>query len=103
MKGEIEVAIETTREYLKEESPIDLCCGLLGRLEFLYQAGIELQRLDLQKLVKKTFSSILLARKKREGNAFFYPSLMKGEAGLGYALLRQIDRNRILPNLLVLD
>jgi lantibiotic modifying enzyme len=82
-----------------------LCCGALGSVEFLTEAGIALGRKDLRDLASRRLMSVLSAATKRGdyrwsgGNREFNPGLFRGLAGIGYTALRQIDET--LPNVLL--
>ena len=70
-----------------------LCCGRLGRADFLITAGLRLGRLDLCKAAE-TLCSETVTRALREGryatgaDEGFRPGLFQGASGIGYELLR---------------
>jgi lantibiotic modifying enzyme len=82
-----------------------LCCGALGGIELLCEAGSSLGRSDLREFAARR----LLAVVKRAANTGDYAwnsgtrqfnlGLFRGLAGVGYTLLRQT--NSALPNVLI--
>jgi type 2 lantibiotic biosynthesis protein LanM len=86
--------------------PVDtLCCGTLGSIEFLCEAGDALVRPDLRDLASRRLLSVLETAKSNgdyrwnTGNRRFNLGLFRGLAGIGYTLLRQVDGS--LPNVLI--
>ena len=94
---------------LNVPTPVDtLCCGTLGGIEFLCEAGGVLERGDL----RDTAAQRLLAVVERagatgdyrwnNGKRQFNLGLFRGLAGVGYTLLRQAaEPNTPLPNVLI--
>ena len=89
-------------------SPVDtLCCGTLGIVEFFCEAAGVLQCDDLQHLALQRLQSMIeMARhagdyRWNSGTEKFNLGLFRGLSGLGYTLLRQVDRS--LPNVLIWD
>ena len=94
---------------LNVPTPVDtLCCGTLGGIEFLCEAGGALERGDL----RDTAAQRLLAVVERagatgdyrwnNGKRQFNLGLFRGLAGVGYTLLRQAaEPNTPLPNVLI--
>jgi type 2 lantibiotic biosynthesis protein LanM len=84
-----------------------LCCGTLGSVEFLCEAGDLLGRNDLQELAKRELASVLqYAADKGDyrwnsGERRFNLGLFRGMAGVGYTALRQVDPS--LPNVLIFE
>jgi class II lanthipeptide synthase len=84
-----------------------LCCGTLGSVEFLCEAGDQLGRNDLQELAKRELASVLqYATDKGDyrwnsGERRFNLGLFRGMAGVGYTALRQVDPS--LPNVLIFE
>jgi class II lanthipeptide synthase len=82
-----------------------LCCGTLGSVEFLCEAGVVLGREDLREIASRQLMSVLESASSRgdyrwnSGNRNFNLGLFRGLAGVGYTSLRQADRS--LPNVLV--
>jgi type 2 lantibiotic biosynthesis protein LanM len=84
-----------------------LCCGTLGSIEFLCEAGDALGRREMQDLASRRLMAVVEnARATGDyrwnvGNRRFNVSLFRGLAGAGYTLLRRADRS--LPNVLLWD
>ena len=84
-----------------------LCCGTLGSIELLREAGVTLRRRDLNELASRRLSAVLQNAKSagdyrwNSGNRRFNLGLFRGLAGVGYACLRQVDGT--LPNILIWD
>jgi type 2 lantibiotic biosynthesis protein LanM len=106
---ELEIALRTTAAHPLEHMD-HLCCGNLGRLEVLNEAGTRLNRPELlgQALAGAT---TLLRRAAAAGEFGCFPSptpgvehpgFFQGLSGIGYALLRLAAPGR-LPNVLLLD
>jgi lantibiotic modifying enzyme len=86
--------------------PIDsLCCGTLGSVEFLREAGQALARGDLADLASRRFAQIIAAAASNgdyrwnTGKSDFNIGFFRGVAGVGYTALREVDRS--LPNVLL--
>lgn len=70
-----------------------LCCGRMGRADFLFSAGLRLGRRDLceaaESIGRDTVTSALAAGRYRTGtDEGFRPGLFQGASGIGYQLLR---------------
>jgi lantibiotic modifying enzyme len=82
-----------------------LCCGTLGSIEFLREAGDAMDRPDLRdegtRLLRTIVETAHQAGDFRwsSGTGRFNLGLFRGIAGVGYTLLREVDRS--LPNVLV--
>ncbi|WP_122498812.1 type 2 lanthipeptide synthetase LanM, partial [Mycobacterium attenuatum] len=82
-----------------------LCCGTLGSVEFLSEAGTLLGRDDLRDLAARRVAGVISAAATRGdyrwsgGTRRFNPGMFQGLAGVGYTILRRIDDS--LPNVLV--
>ncbi len=96
---EIEVAIQSTIQHL-DQGGITLCCSLLGRLEFLREASKTMPNLSgsIERAIRNIYAQI-----ESPFSEVYRPSFMQGQAGLGYTLLRLIDKNEVLPQVLLLD
>ena len=85
--------------------PVDtLCCGTLGSVEFLCEAGEALQRSDLRELAARRLAAVLQSAtagdyRWNSGSRKFNLGLFRGLAGVGYTLLRRLDAT--LPNVLI--
>jgi|GEM_PF-2933286 len=96
--NDIDIAVETTKNNLV--TGIDhYCCGNVGRIDFLIEASIVLNRSDLLDIAENAISEIL-QNKNNSGyyRTFEHPdlclenlSLFKGTSGIGYILLRSIE------------
>jgi type 2 lantibiotic biosynthesis protein LanM len=84
-----------------------LCCGTMGSVEFLCEAGDLLGRTDLQELAKRELASVLQYAadtgdyRWNSGERRFNLGLFRGMAGVGYTALRQVDPS--LPNVLIFE
>ena len=87
-----------------------LCCGTLGSVEFFCEAGdvlgqSDLGQSDLGELASQRLLAVLQAAASagdyrwNSGGGQFNLGLFRGLAGVGYSLLRRIDRS--LPNVLI--
>ena len=82
-----------------------LCCGTLGVLEFLREAGAVLNMKELTELAMRRLPPVLRAASANGDYRFgcggrrFNLGLFRGIAGLGYGMLRAADCT--LPNILV--
>lgn len=95
VRMDIENAILTTLAAAPSE--VDhLCCGNLGRIDFLLEASLRLGRPDLMKEALRHATSVV-CRATQEGRYRLHAqafgvndssSLFQGTAGIGYALLR---------------
>lgn len=82
-----------------------LCCGTLGNVEFLCEAGDALARPDLRALAAQRLAAVLQTAaatgdyRWNSGKRQFNLGLFRGLAGVGYTALRQVDAS--LPNVLI--
>jgi lantibiotic modifying enzyme len=106
--GSVAVDIENAAEGVRQNQPaaVDtLCCGTLGGIEFLCEAGTALGRDDLRALAAERLGAVLQAAaatgdyRWNSGKGRFNLGLFRGIAGVGYTLLRRIDG--ALPNVLI--
>ncbi|MFB2880641.1 type 2 lanthipeptide synthetase LanM family protein [Floridanema aerugineum] len=104
IRQDIEAAINTTKQH--GLSNIDhLCCGNLGRIEFLFTAGRKLNRPELIETAKQQAAQVV-ARAKQRGHfgygscLTFHPGFFQGASGIGYELLR-LAYPDILPSVLL--
>lgn len=81
------------------------CCGTLGNIEFLCEAGHALGRGDLLDLASQRMAEVMANAQAsgdyvwNVGKRRFNLGLFRGLSGVGYACLRQADRS--LPNVLI--
>jgi type 2 lantibiotic biosynthesis protein LanM len=82
-----------------------LCCGTLGGVEFLCEAGDALGRPDLRELAASRLAAVLETAASRgdyrwnSGKRQFNLGLFRGLAGIGYTSLRQVDGS--LPDVII--
>jgi type 2 lantibiotic biosynthesis protein LanM len=92
IRQDIEAAINTTKQ--QKLTGIDhLCCGNMGRVEFLLTASRKLSRPDLLEDAMQIASQVV-ARANQKGHfgygpiLTFHPGFFQGASGIGYQLLR---------------
>ncbi len=87
-----------------------LCCGTLGRIEFMCEAADALKRGDLHELAARRLMTVLQRAattgdyRWNAGKRQFNLGLFRGLSGVGYTLLRQaalLDGGPSLPNVLI--
>jgi type 2 lantibiotic biosynthesis protein LanM len=104
IRQDIEAAINTTLNY--RLSDIDhLCCGNMGRLEFLFTAGRKLNRPELIDSAMKLASQVVAHAEQKGHYGYglildFHPGFFQGASGIGYELLR-LAYPDILPSVLL--
>jgi lantibiotic modifying enzyme len=104
MRADIAAAIHATKTIPRSETD-HLCCGNLGRIEFLHTAGLRLSRADLVTEAQDRLSEIVVGARQRNSYGYgrmpaFIPGLFQGAAGIGYELLR-IARADLVPSVLL--
>ncbi len=92
-------------------TPVDtLCCGTLGGVEFLCDAGVTLKRGDLRETAARRLMAVVARAaatgdyRWNNGKRQFNLGLFRGLSGVGYTLLRQAaiaDTSAALPNVLI--
>ncbi|NEO41864.1 MAG: type 2 lantipeptide synthetase LanM [Moorea sp. SIOASIH] len=107
--SDIEVALETTKQYAVSSLDVDfLCCGSLGRTELFVVASQKLGNQEWLTTAREQAASVI-ARAKNNGsyallphlpNSVFSPNFFKGSAGVGYQLLR-LASPESLPSVLI--
>ena len=104
LRADVERALKGTEQGWP--NAIDtLCCGTLGSIEFLCEAGNALGRTDLRDLAARRMLTIVEAAASSgdyrfsAGNGQFNLGLFRGLAGVGYTLLRRVDA--CLPNVMI--
>ena len=92
IRQDIEAAINTTKQ--QKLTGVDhLCCGNMGRVEFLLTASRKLSRPDLLEDAMQIASQVV-ARANQKGHfgygpiLTFHPGFFQGTSGIGYQLLR---------------
>ena len=82
-----------------------LCCGTLGGIEFLCEAADRAGAGKINELAARRLAAVLANAASagdyrwNSGNRQFNLGLFRGLAGVGYTLLRRVDRS--LPNVLI--
>lgn len=82
-----------------------LCCGTLGSIELLAEAGTLLSKPTLSQLSDQRLAQIIAQRHEHgdyvwnTGGTAFNLSLFRGLSGVGYTILRKLDSR--LPNILM--
>lgn len=100
---EIDIALKTTITSLYGNS-FSLCCGLCGRIEFLNEAFHALQRPESDPILMQAVNALLEETEASHStDSFFNPGFMQGLSGVGYTLLRLMDKERSLPQVLLLQ
>ena len=101
---DIEHAVENAM--VKWPQGVDtLCCGTLGAIELLAEAGKRLNRPTLGHLSTQRLGQIIANRNEQgdyawnAGGAAFNLGLFRGLSGVGYTILRRLDPS--LPNVLI--
>ncbi len=92
-------------------TPVDtLCCGTLGGIEFLCDAGVALKRDELREAAAQRLMAVVARAaasgdyRWNNGKRQFNLGLFRGLSGVGYTLLRQAAAQRAdisLPNVLI--
>ena len=105
--GEIEAALSTT--LAASPRPMDqLCCGNMGRIDFLLTAGVRLSRPELVACARNRATAIVGQATRRgqfawdAGDDRMNPGFFQGISGIGYQLLR-LTSPETLPSILLWD
>jgi type 2 lantibiotic biosynthesis protein LanM len=105
IRGEIEAALSTT--LAASSRPMDqLCCGNLGRIDFLLTAGLRLSRPDLVACARERATALVEQAVRRgqfawdAGDDRMNPGFFQGISGIGYQLLR-LTEPETLPSILL--
>ncbi|OLT59665.1 type 2 lanthipeptide synthetase LanM family protein [Moorena bouillonii] len=107
--SDIEVALETTKQYAVSSLDVDhLCCGSLGRIELFVVASQKLGNQEWLNTAREQAASVVNRTKNNGAYAFlphfpnsvFSPNFFKGSAGVGYQLLR-LASPASLPSVLI--
>ena len=85
-----------------------LCCGTMGSIEFLNEAGELLGDQNISSLANQRLMEVFSTRQEKgeyswpaETSTDFSLGLFRGVSGVGYTLLRRL--NPTLPNILILE
>jgi len=104
MDSDILDAIKVSEQKWPNKSDT-LCCGTLGSIEFLKEAGKYLNNKELEELASNRLAGIISTSKINNGFSIFTRELefnlgfFQGAAGIGYTALRHTNVN--LPNVLL--
>jgi type 2 lantibiotic biosynthesis protein LanM len=107
LREDIEIALQTTHN--ARRSGLDqLCCGDLGRADVLLTGSSVLSRRDLFDAAQRLARAVVRGAERRGGFRLLpglpagvqHPGFFQGTAGIGYALLRLSDPDR-LPSVLL--
>ncbi|MFI5335055.1 MAG: type 2 lanthipeptide synthetase LanM, partial [Chlamydiales bacterium] len=98
--NEVEAALQKTEENLFLSNNLNLCCGSAGKLEFLRSAHAHFPHVE--KTIPRMISSLITHYKNRPPG-YFDPSFMQGASGVGYTLLRTLDKEGVLPQVLLME
>lgn len=106
IRQEIEVAIETTKQHGLSNTD-HLCCGNLGRVEFLFTAARKLNQTQLLEIAMAQAAQVVAYAEQRgtfnyNPSLGYTPGLFQGVAGIGYELLR-LSYPDVLPSILLFD
>jgi type 2 lantibiotic biosynthesis protein LanM len=112
IRQDIQTAIQATYTALdqKQEMVDQLCCGSMGRVDFLIAASDRLSKPELLADAKEQASQVVRYAKQRGGyvlepalhSSIYVPGFFRGEAGIGYLLLRLINPQQF-PSILLLQ
>jgi type 2 lantibiotic biosynthesis protein LanM len=108
IERDIQRAIQSSKLNAKNHSD-SLCCGRMGNIEFLQEAGEYTKSPDLKSSsINNLMNCITTAHLHNSynfntggGNGEFHLSLFRGIAGIGYTAMRKL--NPRLPNVLILE
>ena len=103
-RSTVEAAIEAAPNLAAPEAD-SLCCGRLGRADFLFSAGRRLGRRELceaaHAICRETVAGALAAGRYATGaDEGFRPGLFQGASGIGYQLLR-MHAPDVVPSVLL--
>lgn len=109
-KEEIKRAIKTIKSSFRWNAQ-HLCCGDLGRADFLYIAAKKLDDDELLRFSMTKINQIIDQAKRNKkyicSNVLpaesYSPGFMQGVSGVGYTLLRYTKAGQDLPNVLILE
>lgn len=104
MTNAINYAVQNTSTNWPQHADT-LCCGTLGTIEFLAEAGALLKQPTLRQLSDQRLAQIIANRNVQgdyvwnAGSTVFNLGLFRGLSGVGYTILRKLDPQ--LPNVLL--
>jgi lantibiotic modifying enzyme len=94
IQQDIEAAINTTKKYKLQDQDVDhLCCGNLGRVEFLFTAARKLSQPNLLEISLEEAAQVVARAEQKGGFTYGFglgnnPGFFRGASGIGYQLLR---------------
>ncbi|MDB9405990.1 type 2 lanthipeptide synthetase LanM family protein [Microcystis aeruginosa CS-1036] len=104
IRQDVKEAVNTTIQYTL--SNLDhLCCGNLGRVEFLFTTARRLPQPQLLKTAREQAAQVITRAQQRGGFSYgsvrvYNPGFFQGVSGIGYELLR-LAYPSILPSVLL--
>ncbi len=109
IREDINSAIDAVKEY-NRFSPDHLCCGRMGRADFLLYAGKKLRDKNLtesaRRLSHQVYSEAAQAGKYRvmfsDTENFYHPGFFQGMSGIGYEFLRMAEPDKV-PSILLFE
>ena len=103
LHADIETAVRIVRSGLYGSGKDHLCCGAMGRVEFLFSAGRRLNRQDVESEARHAAARIVAKASECESDSFYRPlGFFNGLAGIGYEWLR-LHWPDELPSVLVME
>jgi lantibiotic modifying enzyme len=96
-KQEIATALEITQKNWNEKDAC-LCCGLSGQFELITAVSKCEAEKKIPFIIKKIGMELAIM-----DTDLFIPGFMKGVSGMGYTLLRMLDTEKKLPQVLLLE
>jgi type 2 lantibiotic biosynthesis protein LanM len=106
LRNDIDSAVRIVRSSLHNDGRDHLCCGTMGRVEFLLSAGRKLNRPDIESEARLRAARIV--RKYAESpdgdreSVYHFLGFFNGMAGIGYEWLR-LHHPEDLPSVLLLE
>jgi type 2 lantibiotic biosynthesis protein LanM len=99
---EIDFAVKKTQQHLFSSNTLGICCGALGRLEFLSEISKKIpehaSENSIEEIIGDLLHRYLLAKRRKEfSKELSSPGFMQGLSGIGYTLLRLLDEKEELP------
>lgn len=106
VRNDIENALLNVREFVfRPYSPDHICCGFAGRVDFLIEASLRLNRPELMQEARRQLSFVINRAHKRGfysfgggSGAIFSPGFFSGISGIAYTALR-IVKPQALPTI----
>lgn len=112
IRQDVQTAIQTTYQTLeqKREMVDQLCCGSMGRVDFLITASDRLHQPEMLTNARAQVSQVVHLARQKGGytaepglnHSIYVPGFFRGEAGIGYTLLRLIAPQQF-PSILLIE